>query len=76
VVFKLTKQNHNINTSYGDITNRAKNNITNPSLKDVSNAVIAIRQSKVPDPKNWETAVAFLKSILLKLISKKYISNF
>jgi UDP-N-acetylmuramate dehydrogenase len=76
VVFKLTKRYHKINT-YGDITNElAKNNITNPSLKDVSNAVIAIRQSKLPDPKNWETVVAFLKSNTLKLISKKYISNF
>jgi UDP-N-acetylmuramate dehydrogenase len=46
VVFKLTKRYHKINTSYGDITNElAKNNITNPSLKDVSNAVIAIRQT-------------------------------
>jgi UDP-N-acetylmuramate dehydrogenase len=59
VVFKLTKRYHKINT-YGDITNElAKNNITNPSLKDVSNAVIAIRRSKLPDPKNWETVVAF-----------------
>jgi UDP-N-acetylmuramate dehydrogenase len=40
----------------------AKNNITNPSLKDVSNAVIAIRQSKLPTPKNWETVVAFFKN--------------
>ena len=52
VVFKLTKRNHKINTSYGDITAElAKNNITNPTLKEVSNAVIAIRQSKLPDPK-------------------------
>jgi UDP-N-acetylmuramate dehydrogenase len=32
----------------GELNN---NNITNPTLKDVSNAVIAIRQSKLPDPK-------------------------
>ena len=52
VVFKLTKCNHKINTSYGDISNElAKNNINDPTLKDVSNAVIAIRQSKLPDPK-------------------------
>src|SRR3970282_1771833 len=36
VVFKLTKRNHKINISYGDISGElAKNNITNPTLKDV-----------------------------------------
>lgn len=68
VVFKLTKQNHKINTSYGDITSElAKNNITNPSLKDVSNAVIAIRQTKLPDPKELGNSGSFFKNpILLK----------
>ena len=68
VVFKLTKHNHKINTSYGDITAElAKNNITNPTLKDVSNAVIAIRQSKLPDPKELGNSGSFFKNpILLK----------
>lgn len=68
VVFKLTKHNHKINTSYGDITSElAKNNITNPTLKDVSNAVIAIRKSKLPDPKELGNSGSFFKNpILLK----------
>ena len=68
VVFKLTKHNHNINTSYGDIaTELAKNNITTPSLKDVSNAVIAIRKSKLPDPKELGNSGSFFKNpIVLK----------
>ncbi len=68
VVFKLTKRNHKINISYGDISGElAKNNITNPSLKDVSNAVIAIRQSKLPDPKELGNSGSFFKNpILLK----------
>jgi UDP-N-acetylmuramate dehydrogenase len=68
VVFKLTKQNHKINTSYGDITTElAKNNITTPSLKDVSNAVIAIRKSKLPDPAELGNSGSFFKNpILLK----------
>ena len=68
VVFKLTKNNHQINTSYGDIISElAKNNITNPSLKEVSNAVIAIRQSKLPDPKELGNSGSFFKNpILLK----------
>jgi len=68
VVFKLTKRNHKINISYGDITAElSKNNISKPSLKEVSNAVIAIRQSKLPDPKELGNSGSFFKNpILLK----------
>ena len=63
VVFKLTKRNHKINTSYGDILGELeKNDIQNPSLKDVSNAVIAIRQSKLPDPKELGNSGSFFKN--------------
>jgi UDP-N-acetylmuramate dehydrogenase len=63
VVFKLTKRNHNINTSYGDITKElAVQNATVPTLKDVSNAVIAIRQSKLPDPKILGNSGSFFKN--------------
>jgi len=63
VVFKLTKRNHNINTSYGDITKElALQNVTVPTLKDVSNAVIAIRQSKLPDPKILGNRGSFFKN--------------
>lgn len=42
VTFKLTKKDHKINTSYGAIdAELEKNNITNPTLKQISNAVIA-----------------------------------
>jgi UDP-N-acetylmuramate dehydrogenase len=73
VVYKLTKHNHKINTSYGDITNElAKKNITNPNLKDVSNAVIAIRKSKLPDPKELGNSGSFFKNpILLKIDFEK-----
>ena len=68
VVFKLTKHNHKINTSYGDITKElADNNITTPNLKDVSNAVIAIRQSKLPNPKELGNSGSFFKNpVVLK----------
>lgn len=68
VIFKLTKRNHKINISYGDISGElAKNNITIPTLKDVSNAVIAIRQSKLPDPKELGNSGSFFKNpVLLK----------
>ena len=63
VVFKLTKRYHKINISYGDITSELqKLNIKNPTLKEVSNAVITIRQSKLPDPKVLGNSGSFFKN--------------
>ena len=78
VVFKLTKRNHKINTSYGDITAElAKKNIVNPTLKEVSDAVIAIRQSKLPDPKELGNSGSFFKNpILLKTDFEKIHQQF
>tara|TARA_B110000503_G_scaffold31592_1_gene51080 strand:+ start:1927 stop:2934 length:1008 start_codon:yes stop_codon:yes gene_type:complete len=68
VTFKLTKKNHNINTSYGAIdVELAKENIHVPSIQNVSNAVIAIRKSKLPDPKELGNSGSFFKNpIILK----------
>ncbi|SHG08547.1 UDP-N-acetylmuramate dehydrogenase [Flavobacterium micromati] len=78
VVFKLTKKDHKINTSYGDIiAELAKNKITKPSLKDVSDAVIAIRKSKLPDPKELGNSGSFFKNpILLKSEFEKIHKQF
>jgi UDP-N-acetylmuramate dehydrogenase len=66
VVFKLTKRNHKINTSYGDITAALeKMQVVTPSLKDVSNAVIAIRQSKLPDPAELGNSGSFFKNPII-----------
>lgn len=67
VTFKLTKKNHKLNTSYGDILNEIPSSISNPNLIDISNAVIAIRKSKLPDPKELGNSGSFFKNpILLK----------
>jgi UDP-N-acetylmuramate dehydrogenase len=78
VIFKLTKQNHKINTSYGDIAGElTKHNITNPTLKDVSDAVIAIRKSKLPDPAELGNSGSFFKNpILLKTDFNKIHQKF
>ena len=78
VVFKLTKQNHKINTSYGDIqAELARNNVITPTLKDVSNAVIAIRRSKLPDPAELGNSGSFFKNpILLKTDFEKIHQKF
>lgn len=62
VRFRLSKQ-HKVNTSYGAIDAQLeKMNITEPTIKDVSNAVIQIRSSKLPDPKEIGNAGSFFKN--------------
>lgn len=63
VSFQLTKTNHNLNTSYGAIeTELASKGIEKPTLKDISDAVIAIRKSKLPDPKEIGNSGSFFKN--------------
>ena len=78
VVFQLTKSHHKINTAYGDIQSElAKNGIANPTIQDVSNAVIMIRQSKLPDPKELGNSGSFFKNpILLKTDFEKIHQQF
>ncbi len=78
VIFKLSVRNHKINTSYGDIIKELeRNNIVTPTLKDVSNAVIAIRQSKLPDPKVLGNSGSFFKNpIILRSGFDKIYANF
>ena len=63
VSFKLTKKKHQLTTSYGAIENElALLNITAPTLKNISDAVIAIRKSKLPDPKKIGNSGSFFKN--------------
>ena len=76
VTFKLTKNNHKTTTSYGAISTLLEK-IKSPTIKDISNAVIAIRQSKLPDPKEIGNSGSFFKNPvittnLFKLLKKNY----
>ncbi|WP_299158714.1 UDP-N-acetylmuramate dehydrogenase [uncultured Tenacibaculum sp.] len=73
VSFQLTKSEHKLNTSYGAIeTELTSKKITNPTIKDVSDAVIAIRQSKLPDPKKIGNSGSFFKN---PVISKEHFDK-
>ncbi|MEE1896926.1 UDP-N-acetylmuramate dehydrogenase [Flavobacterium rakeshii] len=66
VTYKLTKKDHKINTAYGDIMAQlSQKNITTPGIKDVSDAVINIRQSKLPDPKELGNSGSFFKNPII-----------
>ena len=77
VTFRLTK-NPTINSSYGAINEQLKvMGIQEPTIKELSAAVIAIRQSKLPDPKIIGNAGSFFKNpkveiALLEQIQKNY----
>lgn len=62
VTYKLNKKPQ-INTAYGAIAQELKAmNVNEANIKDVSNAVIRIRQSKLPDPKELGNAGSFFKN--------------
>lgn len=66
VRFRLSKPPHTLNTSYGAIREiLAEKNIVNPSVQDVSNTVISIRQSKLPDPEKLGNSGSFFKNPVL-----------
>ncbi|HUR30508.1 MAG TPA: UDP-N-acetylmuramate dehydrogenase, partial [Saprospiraceae bacterium] len=62
VSLRLNRQ-HKLNTSYGAIQDVLREKeISNPTIRDVSEAVIAIRQSKLPDPAVIGNAGSFFKN--------------
>lgn len=74
VIFKLTKKNHHLNTSYGAIQSELeKNEISSPTIKDVSNAVIAIRQSKLPNPNEIGNSGSFFKNPVISIADFEHL---
>ena len=74
VNLSLTKSNHTLNTTYGAIEAQLeKDSVNHPSIKDISNAVIAIRQSKLPDPTELGNSGSFFKN---PVVSKSEFEKF
>ena len=63
VNLELTKVNHITHMDYGAIKAELKAlKIDNPTVRDISNAVISIRQSKLPDPNDIGNSGSFFKN--------------
>ena len=63
VIFELTSLQHTIKTNYGAIKSELKNDgIENPTIQDISKAVISIRNSKLPNPKVLGNSGSFFKN--------------
>jgi len=76
ITLRLNK-NPKVNIEYGDIKKTlSRKNIKNPTIKDVSDAVIEIRQSKLPDPKIIGNSGSFFKNpIVSNHFLKKTLYN-
>lgn len=63
VSFSLSTANHILNTSYGAIEKQLeKNGVSEPTIHDVSKAVVEIRESKLPNPSILGNAGSFFKN--------------
>ncbi|MDL5047146.1 UDP-N-acetylmuramate dehydrogenase [Oscillatoria amoena NRMC-F 0135] len=63
VTLRLTKRNHRLRIDYGAIRDTLKQmQVTHPTIHSVSDAVIRIRSSKLPDPSVLGNAGSFFKN--------------
>lgn len=68
VMLKLSVRNHVLNMTYGAIVqNLQELGVQSPGIKDVREAVLSIRQSKLPDPKVIGNAGSFFKNPVMSM---------
>jgi UDP-N-acetylmuramate dehydrogenase len=73
VIFLLDKAPHTLHTSYGAISQELEAmGIPQPTIQDVSNAVIRIRESKLPNPKELGNSGSFFKN---PIVDKSIVKN-
>jgi UDP-N-acetylmuramate dehydrogenase len=66
ITLKLTKRNHQLNTSYGAILQVLETNNQKITLQNIARAVVQIRQSKLPNPTAIGNAGSFFKNPEIK----------
>jgi UDP-N-acetylmuramate dehydrogenase len=78
VRYLLTKNSHTLSTSYGAIRKELDAlGFEKPTIKNISEAVINIRRSKLPDPSELGNAGSFFKNPIIDLKSYHRVkSNF
>lgn len=63
VTLRLSKNKHKYKISYGDIKQKLDDkNIFDPNLKDISDVIIQIRESKIPNPNIIGNCGSFFKN--------------
>ncbi|MEK6780659.1 MAG: UDP-N-acetylmuramate dehydrogenase [Bacteroidota bacterium] len=73
VTLSLTNKNHQLMTTYGAIQETLSQlEVHNPTIRDISNAVINIRKNKLPDPLVIGNAGSFFKNPIIT--AKQYQS--
>lgn len=72
----IFSKTHVLNTSYGAINSKLEEKgITAPTIADVAEAVIEIRQSKLPDPKVIPNTGSFFKNPILGKVQFEKIKS-
>lgn len=73
VALKLSVRNHVLNMTYGAIgQNLQEMGVQSPGIMDVRNAILNIRQSKLPDPKVIGNAGSFFKNPVMSMEHFQY----
>lgn len=63
VTLRLSRKDHRLHTGYGAIEDELrKRGIVYPTIRDISDVVIAIRSQKLPDPKELGNSGSFFKN--------------
>ncbi len=78
VTFRLRRTDHHIRIHYGAISQVLdQRGISEPGIKDISDAVISIRQSKLPDPRKIGNSGSFFKNpVISENTFKKILKHY
>ena len=76
VTFKLTKRNHLLHTEYGAIQQLlAERGLSSPTPKQLSEVIISIRQSKLPNPDTLGNCGSFFKNPIISKTNYEELKN-